>query len=221
MKNHNNRFTLLPVLMAISTGAMLIANIIAGKQFQVLGFALPCAVVVFPVTYILSDVFSEVYGYKWSRRSAWVAFGMNLFAVAAFQMTIAMPGVAWFTAQDAFEAVLGNTPRILIASLLSYMLGDWVNDRVFRKMKAADAENKRFGLRAITSSFFGELTDSLIFIPLAFIGTMPVTQMLVMVGVQAGTKLVLEFLLLPATKWCVSMAKRYEDAQQAMAGEAA
>lgn len=220
MKNHN-RFTLLPVLMAISTGAMLIANIIAGKQFQVLGFALPCAVVVFPVTYILSDVFSEVYGYKWSRRSAWVAFGMNLFAVAAFQMTIAMPGVAWFTAQEAFEAVLGNTPRILIASLLSYMVGDWVNDRVFRKMKAADAENKRFGLRAITSSFFGELTDSLIFIPLAFIGTMPVTQMLVMVAVQAGTKLVLEFLLLPATKWCVSMAKRYEDAQQAMAGETA
>lgn len=221
MKNHNNRFSLLPVLMAISTGAMLIANIIAGKQFQVLGFALPCAVVVFPVTYILSDVFSEVYGYKWSRRSAWVAFGMNLFAVAAFQMTIALPGVAWFTAQEAFKAVLGNTPRILIASMLSYMVGDWVNDRVFRKMKAADTENKRFGLRAIISSLFGEFTDSLIFIPLAFVGTMPVTQMLVMIAVQAGTKLVLEFLLLPATKWCVNMTKRYEDAQQTMAGEVA
>ena len=221
MKNHNNRFTLLPVLMAISTGAMLIANIIAGKQFQVLGFALPCAVVVFPVTYILSDVFSEVYGYKWSRRSAWVAFGMNLFAVAAFQMTISLPGVAWFTAQEAFEAVLGNTPRLLIASLLSYMVGDLVNDRVFRKMKAADTQNKHFGLRAIASSFFGELTDSLIFIPFAFAGTMPGTQMLVMIAVQASTKLVLEFILLPATKWCVNMAKKYEGAQRAMAGEAA
>lgn len=214
MKNHNNRFTLLPVLMAISTGAMLIANIIAGKQFQVFGIALPCAVVVFPVTYILSDVFSEVYGYKWSRRSAWTAFGMNLFAVAAFQMTIALPGVAWFTAQEAFTTVLGNTPRILFASLLSYMVGDWVNDRVFHKMKAADTQNKRFGLRAIASSFFGELTDSLIFIPLAFIGTMPVTQMLVMVGVQAGAKLALEFILLPATKACVNMARKYEEGQQ-------
>lgn len=212
MKNQNNRFTLLPVLMAISTGAMLIANIIAGKQFQVLGFALPCAVVVFPVTYILSDVFSEVYGYKWSRRSAWVAFGMNLFAVAAFQMTIALPGVAWFAGQEAFELVLGNTPRILAASLLSYMVGDWVNDRVFRRMKAADTENKRFGLRAIASSFFGELTDSLIFIPFAFIGTMPVSQMVTMVFIQAGTKLVLELILLPATKWCVSMANKYEAA---------
>ena len=214
----NQKFSLLPVLMAISTGAMLIANIIAGKQFRIMGFALPCAVVVFPVTYILSDVFSEVYGYKWSRRSAWTAFGMNLFAVAAFQMTIAMPGVAWFTAQEAFEAVLGNTPRILAASLLSYMVGDWVNDRVFRKMKAADKENKRFGLRAIASSFFGELTDSLIFIPLAFVGTMPVTQMLVMVGVQAGTKLLLELILLPMTKLCVNMASKHEAAQ---GGEAA
>lgn len=220
MKNHNSRFTLLPILMAISTGAMLIANIIAGKQFQVLGFALPCAVVIFPVTYILSDVFSEVYGYRWSRRSAWVAFGMNLFAVTAFQMTIALPGVAWFTAQEAFEVVLGNTPRILIASLLSYMVGDWVNDRVFRRMKAADTENKRFGLRAIASSFFGELTDSLIFIPFAFIGTMPISQMITMVFIQAGTKLVLELILLPATKWCVNMARKHETAQECV-GEAA
>jgi uncharacterized integral membrane protein (TIGR00697 family) len=196
--------------MAISTGAMLIANIIAGKQFQIFDFALPCAVVIFPITYILSDVFSEVYGYKWSRRAAWVSFGMNLFAVAAFQMTIALPGVAWFTSQEAFEIVLGNTPRILIASLLSYMIGDWVNDRVFRRMKAADPENKRFGLRAIASSFFGEFTDSLIFIPFAFIGTMPVSQMVTMVFIQAGTKLVLELVLLPATKWCVNMARKHE-----------
>lgn len=212
MKNHNNRFTLLPVLMAISTGAMLIANIIAGKQFHILGFALPCAVVIFPVTYILSDVFSEVYGYKWSRRSAWVAFGMNLFAVAAFQMTIALPGVAWFTDQEAFEVVLGNTPRILIASLLSYMVGDWVNDRVFRRMKNADTENKRFSNRAIASSFFGEFADSLIFIPFAFVGIMPISQMVTMVFVQAGTKLVLELILLPATKLCVSTARKLEAA---------
>lgn len=210
MKNHNTRSTLLPILMAISTGAMLIANIIAGKQFQIFDFALPCAVVIFPITYILSDVFSEVYGYKWSRRAAWVSFGMNLFAVAAFQMTIALPGVAWFTSQEAFEVVLGNTPRILIASLLSYMVGDWVNDRVFRRMKAADPENKRFGLRAIASSFFGEFTDSLIFIPFAFIGTMPVSQMVTMVFIQAGTKLLLELVLLPATKWCVNMTRKHE-----------
>lgn len=208
MKNRNN--SLLPILMSISTGTMLIANIIAGKQFQVFNMALPCAVVVFPITYILSDVFSEVYGYRWSRLSAWVSFGMNLFAVAAFQMTIALPGVPWFTAQGAFETVLGNTPRILTASLLSYMVGDWVNDRVFRYMKMRDVHNRRFGLRAIVSSFLGEFADSLIFIPFAFAGTMPPSQMAMMVLVQASTKLVIEFLLLPATKGCVKLVENNE-----------
>lgn len=208
MKNHNN--SLLPILMSISTGAMLIANIIAGKQFQIFGFALPCAVVVFPITYILSDVFSEVYGYRWSRRSAWVSFGMNLFAVAAFQMTIALPGVPWFAAQEAFATVLGNTPRILTASLLSYMVGDWVNDHVFRYMKFRDVHNRHFGCRAIASSFLGEFADSMIFVPFAFVGTMPFSQMMTMVLVQAGTKLIIEFLLLPATKGCVKLVEKYE-----------
>lgn len=211
MKNRSS-FTLLPALMAISTGAMLIANITAGKQFQAFGIVLPCAVVVFPITYILSDVFSEVYGFKWSRRSAWVAFGMNLFAVAAFQMTIALPPVPWFTAQAAFEAVLGNTPRILTASLMSYMLGDLVNDCVFRWMKDADEENKHFGLRAVVSSFFGEFTDSVIFIPFAFIGTMPLMDMATMIIVQAMTKLAIEIILLPLTKVCANAARKYEGA---------
>lgn len=211
MKNHNERFTLLPFLMAISTGTMLISNIIAGKQFQLLGIALPCAVMIFPITYILSDVFSEVYGFKWSRRSAWLAFGMNLFAVAAFQMTISLPGVPWFTAQSAFEIVLGNTPRILAASLTSYMLGDLVNDCIFKMMKDADKKNERFCLRAIVSSFFGEFTDSLIFIPCAFVGTMPPAQMATMILVQALTKLAIEIILLPATAFCVNVVRRCEE----------
>lgn len=206
-----NRFSILPILLAISTGTMLIANIIAGKQFTVFGLALPCAVLVFPITYILSDVFSEVYGYKWSRRSAWVAFGMNLFAVLAFQVTLLLPGVAWFEGQAAFELVLGNTPRILAASLLSFMLGDWVNDIVFREMKKRDVHNKRFGTRSIVSSFCGEFTDSLVFIPFAFIGTMPLAQLGMMILIQPTVKLVLEFILLPLTRLCVKLAKSYED----------
>lgn len=211
MKKTRQQYTLLPILLAISTGTMLIANITAGKQFSAFGIALPCAVLVFPFTYILSDVFSEVYGYKWSRRSAWVAFGMNLFAVAVFQITLMLPGVPWFKGQAAFEVVLGNTPRILAASLLSFMAGDWINDIVFREMKKRDKNNKKFGTRSIVSSFCGEFTDSLIFIPFAFVGTMPLAQMGIMILVQASTKLVLEFLLLPATKLCVRLAQKHED----------
>lgn len=208
-----NKFSLLPILLAISTGTMLISNVIAGKQFTALGLALPCAVLVFPITYILSDVFSEVYGYKWSRRSAWVAFGMNLFAVLSFQVAILLPGAAWFDGQAAFELVLGNTPRILAASLLSFMLGDWINDIVFREMKKRDKHNKRFGTRSIVSSFCGEFTDSLVFIPFAFLGTMPLTQMGLMLLIQPTIKLMMEFALLPLTRWCVKWAKSYENCE--------
>lgn len=205
-----NKYTLLPVLMAISTGAMLIANIISGKQFAVFGVALPCAVLVFPITYILSDVFSEVYGYKWSRRSAWAAFGMNLFAVLAFQLALLLPGAAWFDGQAAFELVLGNTPRLLAASLLSYMAGDWINDIIFQKMKKRDKHNKRFGTRSLVSSLCGEFADSLIFVPAAFLGSMPLSQLGIMILIQPTVKLLLEFVLLPITKLCVKIAKRYE-----------
>lgn len=211
MKNHKN---LLPILFAINACAMLIANITAGKQFSFLGYALPCAVVIFPVTYILSDVFSEVYGYRWTRRSAWTAFSMNIFAVLAFQLTIALPGVAWFEAQAAFEAVLGNTPRILVASLLSYMLGDWVNDVVFQKMKEADTTDRCFGIRAVVSSFAGQFTDSVVFIPFAFAGGMPLEQMVIMILIQPAAKLVLEIILLPLTRHCVNIAKRYATCEE-------
>ena len=99
---------------------------------------------------------------------------------------------------------------LLAASLLSYMLGDWINDIVFREMKKADRAGNRFAARSLVSSFCGNLTDSMIFIPFAFIGTMPFAQMCAMVLTQAGTKLVLEFILLPLTKWCVAAARRRE-----------
>lgn len=213
MKNHNKQLSLLPLLFSVNTGALLVANIIANKQFTLFGFALPCAVLVFPITYIASDVFSEVYGYAWSRRSAWAGFAMNLFAVLAFQITLWLPGVPWFNAQEAFEAVLGNTPRILAASLVSFMAGDWVNDIVFREMKKADTSGNKFALRAILSSFCGQLTDSVIFIPAAFAGTMPVSQMLLMIAVQPLAKLLLEFVLLPLTKWCVKLVDSYENSE--------
>ena len=210
MRKTEERYSLLPILLAVSTSAMLVANIVAGKQFAVFGIALPCAVLIFPITYIISDIFSEVYGYKWSRRSAWVAFGMNIFAVSMFQITLLLPAVPWFENQAAFEIVLGNTPRILFASLFSFMLGDWVNDIVFRQMKRADAGNKRFALRSIISSLCGHFTDSLIFVPIAFIGAMPMSQMLIMIMIQPTTKFILEVVLLPLTKMCVELAKRYE-----------
>lgn len=157
---------MLLVLIVISTIAMLVANIIATKTFPLFSIGdiqvvLPCAVIVFPITYILSDVFSEVYGYKWSRRTAWISFAMNLFMVVIFEIAIVMPGTTDLS-------VLHSTWFLLIASLIAYMVGDLMNDLVFKKLKAKHGE-KHFVIRAMLSSLCGEFCDSLIYIPLGML----------------------------------------------------
>lgn len=205
------------LLVVINTVAMLISNIIACKVFSI-GFAvLPCAVIVFPITYILSDVFSEVYGYKWSRRTAWIAFGANLFMVLIFALANAIPGVDP-TISEGMKNVLGTTPWALAASLTAYMVGDLMNDKVFRKLKEKNGD-KGFWYRAIISSLVGELCDSLIYIPLGmnilpklFLGFefMSWKQILIAIPTQALCKTIYESCIVPLTAIVARKTKEYE-----------
>ena len=169
-------------LTIVFVTAMLISNVITAKQVLLPGgITMTGAVFIFPITYILSDVFSEVYGYKWSRITCYFAFSMNLFMVIVFSLVIQTPAPSYWTNQEAFATVLGSTPRVMGASLLAYVIGDFVNDRVFRKMKEKHSDElKGFGWRAIVSSFFGELCDSLVFLPIAFLGQMPLKTLATM-----------------------------------------
>lgn len=205
------------LLVVINTVAMLISNIIACKVFSI-GFAvLPCAVIVFPITYILSDVFSEVYGYKWSRRTAWIAFGANLFMVLIFALANVIPGIDP-TISEGMKNVLGTTPWALAASLTAYMVGDLMNDKVFRKLKERNGD-KGFWYRAIISSLVGELCDSLIYIPLGmnilpklFLGFefMSWKQILIAIPTQALCKTIYESCIVPLTAIVARKTKEYE-----------
>lgn len=187
-------------LTVLSVTALLVSNIISAKQFLLpFGITMTGAVIVFPITYILSDLFSEVYGYKWSRITCYLGFAMNLFMVLVFQAAIATPAPDYWMNQEAFQTVLGNTPRILAASLLAFVVGDFVNDRVFRKMKAKHEGMRGFAGRAIMSSFCGEVVDSAIFIPLAFIGQMPLKTLLIMGVTQVCLKVGYEIVIVPVT----------------------
>ena len=201
------------MLVVINTTAMLISNIIASKVFSIGIGVLPCAVIVFPLTYILSDVFSEVYGYEWSRKSAWISFFMNLFMVGIFQLAIMIP-----SANGVDLSVLGSTPWQLAASLTAYMVGDLMNDKVFRKLKKVHGE-KKFWVRALCSSLVGELSDSLIYIPLGmfilpqlFLGFpfMTIEQILIAIPLQAIIKTLYESLIVPITSLIIKKIKKYE-----------
>lgn len=199
-------------LTIVFVTAMLISNVITAKQVLLPGgITMTGAVFIFPITYILSDVFSEVYGYKWSRITCYFAFSMNLFMVIVFSLVIQTPAPSYWTNQEAFATVLGSTPRVMGASLLAYVIGDFVNDRVFRKMKEKHSDElKGFGWRAIISSFFGELCDSLVFLPIAFLGQMPLKTLATMTVCQVLIKTSYEIVILPLTTLVVKKANKYE-----------
>lgn len=191
---------------------LLISNIIAGKVIQLpFDITMTSAVIVFPITYILSDVFSEVYGYKWSRLTCYLAFAMNLFMVIIFTLSIKIPAAVWWGNQGAFEIVLGNTPRILLASLSGFVIGDFINDNVFKKLKEKHPNNQKgFGFRAILSSLAGQAIDSAIFLPIAFFGQMPLQALFIMAVTQITLKVLYEIIILPVTTLVVKKVANYE-----------
>ncbi len=201
------------VLTVLYVCSLLISNVITAKQVLLpFNITMTGAVIIFPITYILSDVFSEVYGYKWSRFTCYLAFAMNVLMVIVFSLVIASPAPSYWTNQEAFQVVLGSTPRVLFASLLAYVIGDLANDKIFAKMKRRHEDNhKGFEIRAIISSLCGELVDSLIFLPLAFIGTMPVSTLATMMVCQVLIKVGYEIIILPVTRTIVNKLGKYEN----------
>lgn len=201
------------LLTTIFITCLIASNIIAGKQIQLpFNLVMPAAVILFPLTYILSDVFSEVYGYKWSRFTNYLGITMNLFAVVIFAIAIKIPAPTFYENQEAFKIILGNTPRILLASTLGLWTGDYLNDNVFRVMKKKyQSSHEKYEIRAILSSLVGQVGDSLIFIPIAFYGVMPIEVMIKMIFTQALLKVGYEIIILPISKHLMLKVSAYEN----------
>lgn len=197
------------VIVALFVACLVAANIVAVKLILVFGLLLPAAVVVFPVSYILGDVLTEVYGYRQARRVIWLGFLCNLVVVAAILVAQALPAAPFWDGQDAFERILGYTPRLLLASFLAYLVGEFANAFVLAKMKIATA-GRWFGLRAVASTLVGQGLDSAVFITLAFAGAIPPAGLLAAVVTQWLVKSAYEVVALPITYAVVGFLKRKE-----------
>ena len=146
---------------------MLLSNILAAKLLKVGDYSITAGVLVFPIYYIINDIFSEVYGYSKTKKVIIFGFIMNVFMVLILGLAILLPSPVWFENNEAFGIILGFTPRNCFASLIAYLLGSLVNSKVLIKVKK-NSKNS-FGGRAIISTLFGEFTDSLIFVFIAFL----------------------------------------------------
>ena len=203
------KFTPVFVLMTVMfTVCLILSNLLATKLFAIGSVALPCAVLVFPISYILNDCFTEVYGYRKTRMVIWLAFAMNFFVVLMGQIAVWLPAASFWDAAEHFNYMFGMVPRVTFASLLAFLVGSTVNSLVMSRMKVID-KGKRFSIRAILSSLAGEGIDSLIFMPIAFFGT-PLKSLAVMMAVQVSFKVVYEIAILPVTAFSVRKLKAYE-----------
>lgn len=209
-KRVSNLQMTLTLLMVIS---LILANIMVVKSIDLFGLpflANTCALITFPITYILSDVFSEVYGYRWSRITATWAFIGTILCSMFFTIMIALHGNSAWESQDALVAILGQTPKIAFASVIAYWFGDFANDRIFRFVKKKMPDEKWFGIRAILSSLGGKYVDGAIF---TFLGLsfLPMQTKLIMVANCPFVQICLEIVLLPLTTLVMKKVKKAEE----------
>jgi uncharacterized integral membrane protein (TIGR00697 family) len=197
------------VLACFFVTTLLLANIIAGKMANFFGITLPAAVILFPLTYIFGDVLTEVYGFKKARLIIWLGFAANLLMVAVFLLTIALPYPDFWQGQTAFATVLGLTPRIVAASLLAYLAGELVNSVVLSRMKVW-TKGRNLWLRTIGSTVVGEGIDTVLFIAIAFGGTLPPGVLGTMMLAQYLWKVVYEAAVTPLTYYVVRWVKQQE-----------
>ncbi|MBF8267784.1 MAG: conserved hypothetical integral rane protein [Dehalococcoidia bacterium] len=197
------------VVVALFITCLIAANIIAVKLVSLFGHVLPAAIIIFPMSYIIGDILTEVYGYHRARAVIWLGFLCNLVAVAAFWGGGLLPSAPVWEHQKAYDTILGYTPRLLGASFCAYLLGELTNSAVLARMKVWTRGHWLWS-RTIGSTVVGQGLDSLVFISLAFVGTVPDSLLVRMVLTQWTAKVIYEAAATPLTYLVVAWLKRRE-----------
>ncbi len=197
------------LVAAVFTTCLITSNIIAVKLVHVFGLIMPAAIIVFPVSYIFGDVLTEVYGYRQARLVIWLGFLCNLVSVIAIWLAQVLPAASFWEGQAAYERILGYTPRLLVASFIAYLIGEFVNSFVLAKMKIA-TKGRWLWTRTISSTLAGQGLDSLVFMVIAFAGTIPASGLVHAVVTQWLAKSAYEAILTPATYRIVRFLKQRE-----------
>ncbi len=204
-------------VMAAFVVVLLLSNVIGAGKRAVIDLPMVgpwpfgAGILFFPISYVIGDILTEVYGYARARRVIWAGFAAMLFMVTMSVVVVALPPDAGWTGQDAYEQVFGQVPRIVFASIIAFWAGEFVNSYVLAKMKIW-TKGRYLWTRTIGSTIFGQAVDSLIFYPVAFLGAEGWTtdQVLKVLLTQWALKVSWEVILTPFTYLVVGFLKRRE-----------
>ena len=197
----------LVIIAVIFVTCLITANIIAVKVISLGPFILPAAIIIFPLSYIFGDILTEVYGYRWARKVIWLGFICNLIFVIFAWVGQVLPPAPFWEGQEAYQRILGYTPRLLAASFLGYLVGEFTNSFVLAKMKIM-TRGRWLWSRTISSTFVGQGLDTTMFITVAFIGTPAFFPIMILYHWLAKT--FIEALATPATYVMVNWMKQRE-----------
>ena len=204
------RYRYYDLVMAAFVTVLLCANLIGpGKVAKVGPLTFGAGVLFFPISYIFGDILTEVYGYARARKVVWAGFAALAFASLMASIVVWFPPAPTWPHQAAYQTVFGSTWRIVLASLIAFWAGEFCNSYVLAKMKVW-SEGKSLYRRTIGSTIVGEGVDSLIFYPIAFLGSWPPEQVLTVMVTNYGIKVGWETLATPLTYRIVGWLKRAE-----------
>lgn len=210
MNKDTKKFSAIFVALAsLFCVCLIVSNIMEIKTVDLGPMTITAGVIVFPVSYIINDCIVEVYGFAKARLVIWLGFALSLFVVMMLQAAILLPGGASWDGQSAMERIFGSVPRIVAASFTAFICGSMVNAYVMSRMKIS-SRGRRFSLRAIISTLWGETTDSVVFFPIAFGGVLSWKEIATLIATQALLKTAYEIVALPLTVKVVAKLKEAE-----------
>lgn len=204
------QFRYFDFVMAAFVTVLICSNLIgAAKPAEINGFVFGAGILFFPVSYVIGDILTEVYGYARARRVVWAGFGAVLFMSFMSWVVVSLPAAEGWQGQAAYVEVFGQTPRIVLASMLAFWAGEFTNAFVMARMKVFSG-GRHLWQRTIGSTAAGQAVDSAIFYPLAFLGVWPTEQVLTIAATNYLLKVLWEAVLTPVTYIVVSRLKKAE-----------
>ncbi len=202
-------FKYLDLITASFVAVLLISNIASTKILDLRWFTFDGGTILFPLAYIFGDVLTEVYGYARSRRVIWIGFFWIAVAAAVFWLVDELPAAGEYEHTEAFHAILGQTPRIVLASLVAFLVGEFVNSVILAKMKVR-TDGRALWSRAIGSTIFGQAIDTAVFLAIAFGGVFTTATMIDIFRSNYIFKVGVELAFVPITYLIVNYLKKSE-----------
>lgn len=207
MEKEFKKNKILQIMFGLYTGAIILQNILATKQIDILMFTVTTGILVSPIVFIIQDIVSEIFGYKDAKKMVLLGFIMNFIGVLLFTLAIYLPSSQFWSNQDAFSSILGTTFRISIASFIAYITGSLINSKIMVMLK--NKFPKSLFVRAISSTIVGQFLDNSLFAFIAFYNILPISAIFSMILGGTIFETLYEVIFYPVTKFSIRKLNKY------------